>query len=51
MHEWCARGSEQTGQAWRHARINQVDFDMLKPRTLEQAANPQAAAGYVRLNS
>ncbi len=40
MHEWCARVSEQTGQVWRHARINQVDFDMLKPKTLEEAANP-----------
>ena len=37
MHEWCARVSEQTGQMWRHARINQVEFDMLKPKTLQQA--------------
>ena len=40
MHEWCARVSEQTGQVWRHARINQVEFDMLKPKTLEQATTP-----------
>jgi type III restriction enzyme len=40
MHEWCARVSEQTGQVWRHARVNQVEFDMLKPKTLEAAATP-----------
>jgi hypothetical protein len=37
MHEWCARVSERTGQTWRHARINQVEFDMLRPRMLEEA--------------
>jgi type III restriction enzyme len=34
MHEWCARVSEQTGQTWRHARINQIDFNHRRPRTL-----------------
>ena len=27
-----------------HARINQVDFDMRKPKTLEQATNPARPA-------
>jgi len=30
MHEWCARICEQTGQIWRHARINQAEFKLQK---------------------
>lgn len=37
MHEWCARITEQTMQIWRHARVNQVDFTIRKPKTLAQA--------------
>jgi type III restriction enzyme len=37
MHDWCARVSEQTGQVWRHARVNQIDFNMKKPKTLAEA--------------
>jgi hypothetical protein len=34
MHEWCARISEQTGEKWRHARANQIDFNDKRPKTL-----------------
>jgi type III restriction enzyme len=37
MHEWCARVSEQTGQIWQHARINQIEFTSLRPKTLADA--------------
>jgi type III restriction enzyme len=37
MHDWCARVSEQTGQTWKHARINQIDFNLRKPETLAEA--------------
>ena len=39
-HEWCGNVSEQTGQVWPHVRINQVDFDMLRPKTLYVATYP-----------
>jgi type III restriction enzyme len=41
MHDWCARVSEQTGQVWKHARINQIDFNLRNPRTLADAVAPQ----------
>jgi type III restriction enzyme len=37
MHDWCARVSEQTGQVWQHARVNQIDFHDRRPKTLAQA--------------
>jgi type III restriction enzyme len=40
MHEWCKRVSEETGQTWKHARINQVDFNSRRPKTLAQAVAP-----------
>jgi type III restriction enzyme len=41
MHDWCARVSEQTGQMWKHARVNQIDFNMRKPKTLAEATEPR----------
>jgi len=35
--DWCARISQETGQGWRFARINQSRFDFLKPKTLTEA--------------
>jgi len=32
--DWCARITEQTNQQWKFARVNQAEFEMLKPRTL-----------------
>ncbi|HEB74926.1 MAG TPA: hypothetical protein ENJ04_01060 [Nitrospirae bacterium] len=34
MRDWCIRISEQTGQQWRYARVNQSVFDTGKPKTL-----------------
>ena len=39
-HEWRGNVSEQTGHVWPHVRINQVDFDMLRPKTLHAATYP-----------
>lgn len=34
---WCDQVSAQTGQRWRYARVNQIDFDRAKPATLAEA--------------
>ena len=37
MHDWCTRVTEQTGQCWQYARVNQSDFEARTPRTLNEA--------------
>jgi len=37
MRDWCARVTQQTGQQWEYARINQSDFEARVPRTLAEA--------------
>jgi len=37
MCDWCARVSQQTGQRWEYARVNQADFEAHKPCTLAEA--------------
>lgn len=37
VRDWCARVSEQTGEDWRYDRINQIDFDLLRPKSLAEA--------------
>ena len=37
MRDWCARISQQTGQRWEYARVNQADFEAHKPCTLAEA--------------
>jgi type III restriction enzyme len=37
MKEWCARVSEARGEAWQYVRINQAEFEILKPKTFEDA--------------
>ena len=37
MRDWCARISQQTGQRWEYARVNQSTFEAQKPRTLVEA--------------
>ena len=44
MHEWCERVSEQTGQIWKHARVNQIDFNMRRPKTLADIVAAEGAA-------
>ena len=34
--DWCARVSDATDTTWRYVRINQVEFDARKPRTLAE---------------
>lgn len=45
MHDWCERVSEQTGQTWRFARVNQTEFEARKPKTLSQAVSPRKPPG------
>jgi len=40
MDEWCERISEQTGQPWKYARVNQIEFNARKPTTLAAAVKP-----------
>ncbi len=37
MRDWCARISQQTGQRWEYARVNQADFEAYKLCTLAEA--------------
>ncbi len=36
IRDWCARLTEQTGQPWRYAWVNQRDFGALKPSLLAE---------------
>ena len=36
ISDWCTRITEQTNQRWRFARVNQAEFEMLKPKTLTE---------------
>jgi type III restriction enzyme len=42
IRDWCARISEQTGEQWQYARVNQIDFDSQKPKTLAAAVQKEA---------
>ncbi|MBE0669054.1 MAG: DEAD/DEAH box helicase family protein [Anaerolineales bacterium] len=35
IREWCKRVGGATGEKWQYVRINQTDFDSLKPRNLQ----------------
>ena len=35
--EWCRRISEVTGKQWRYARVNQIEFESTRPKTLGDA--------------
>jgi type III restriction enzyme len=36
LETWCGRVSAATGKTWRYARINQPEFELAKPSTLEE---------------
>jgi hypothetical protein len=38
IQEWCERISEATGARWRYMRVNQTDFESLRPSTLSDLA-------------
>jgi type III restriction enzyme len=38
MRDWCARISQQTGQRWEYARVDQAAFEARRPYTLADAA-------------
>jgi hypothetical protein len=38
--DWCQRITEQTGQQWEFARVNQRTFQASKPRTLAEVVRP-----------
>jgi type III restriction enzyme len=44
MRDWCARISQQTGQRWEYARVNQPDFEADKPHTLVEATRMSSQA-------
>ena len=44
MHDWCERISEATGQIWKHARVNQIDFHDQRPKTLAEAVSKKCLA-------
>lgn len=35
LRSWCERISEATGETWRYARIDQSEFESIRPRMLE----------------
>jgi len=39
MTDWCARVSEQTGEQWCYDRVNQIDFNRIRPTTLAEATS------------
>ena len=39
IHDWCARVTEQIGQDWQYARVNQSDFEARTPQTLAGAVH------------
>jgi len=38
IQEWCERISEATGAPWHYMRVNQTDFESLRPSTLSDLA-------------
>ncbi len=40
IRDWCQRITEQTGQRWEFARVNQGTFQASKPQTLAEAVRP-----------
>jgi hypothetical protein len=42
--EWCRRISEVTEKQWRYARVNQIEFDSARPKTLGEATSKLATA-------
>lgn len=36
LETWCERVTAATGVTWRYVRVNQVEFDRIKPRTLAE---------------
>jgi len=41
MDDWCTRVTQQTGEVWKYARVNQIEFNSRKPKTLEDAVKPK----------
>jgi type III restriction enzyme len=37
MRDWCTRVSQQTGERWEYARVDQSAFEARKPSTLANA--------------
>jgi type III restriction enzyme len=45
IRDWCARISEQTGEQWHYARVNQIDFEARKPKNLAAAVAAKIQSG------
>lgn len=40
IRDWCQRITEQTGQRWEFARVNQATFQAQSPKTLTETVLP-----------
>jgi type III restriction enzyme len=45
MEAWCEQVSAATGGNWKYMRVNQTDFDRLKPKSLNDLVDHTSAAG------
>ncbi len=41
IRDWCERVSDATGAAWHYIRINQPEFDALRPKTLGELVSAE----------
>jgi type III restriction enzyme len=46
MNDWCQRVSQQSGAQWRYERVNQRDFDKLKPKSLNELIDRKEEDGF-----
>jgi type III restriction enzyme len=46
IEDWCQRVSQQSGAQWRYERINQRDFDKLKPKSLNELIEKKEESGF-----
>lgn len=47
--DWCRRVSKRTGQRWKFRRVNQAEFERMKPETLADLADLPVGGGDVLL--
>jgi len=39
MQDWCERISEKRSESWRYVRVNQAEFELLRPKTFATAVD------------
>jgi len=45
IRDWCDCITEQTGQKWRYARVNQTEYEARSPKTLKDAVLVESTKG------